>query len=354
MTLLERLRPETSGIALPVPLLDGGIARSVLDFVGNTPMMKLEVDYEGRRWRFFAKLEFMNPTGSVKDRIAKYIIEKAEERGELQPDSVVVEATSGNTGIGLSMVCAVKGYKLIIVMPEHMSLERQKIMTGLGAELCLTPTEDSFAGARSRAEAMAAKDSNVFLPRQFQNEDNVACHYNTTALEILRQLAGIRLDGFVAGIGTGGTLMGVGRRLREINSALKLVAVEPTEAAILSGSTNMEVHPIAGIGDGFIPEIVDTEQLDWTEAVPGLEAVAMARRISVQFGMMVGVSSGANVLATINVLKKLGPEANVVTVLPDRSERYFSTDLYSGRLSEVVRNCRKGCENAFCEFRSVS
>lgn len=341
MLLTDRQPPETCGIS-----------QSVLDFVGDTPMMNLAVEHDGQTWRFYAKLEFMNPTGSVKDRIARYIIEKAEERGELKPDSLVVEATSGNTGIGLAMVCAVKGYKLIIVMPEHMSAERRKILTGLGAELCLTPSADSFAGARARAESIAARDPKVFLPRQFQNEDNIACHYNTTALEILRQLAGVRIDSFVAGIGTGGTLMGVGRRLREINPKVKLVAVEPTEAAILSGGREMAAHQIAGIGDGFIPEIVDTGMIDWTEAVPGADAVSMAQTISRKYGLMVGVSSGANVLATIAILKKLGPEANVVTVLPDRSERYFSTDLYASKRQEIVRTCTKSCENAFCEFRS--
>ncbi|MBM3315818.1 cysteine synthase A [candidate division WOR-3 bacterium] len=329
-----------------------GIAASILDFIGNTPMMELTVGHEGGTWRFFAKLEFMNPTGSVKDRIARYIVEQAERRGEIKSDSVIVEATSGNTGIGLAMVCAVKGYKLVIVMPEHMSLERRKIMTSLGAEICLTPTAESFAGARARAEAMAARDPRVFLTRQFQNEDNIECHYRTTAIEILRQLAGVRVDAFVAGIGTGGTLMGVGRRLREMNPACKLVAVEPAEAAILSGCDKMAVHPIAGIGDGFIPEIVDVHQLDWTEAVPGAEAVAMAQEVARQYGIMVGVSSGANVLATINVLRRLGPDARVVTVLPDRSERYFSTELYAAKKAEVVRTCRKNCENAFCEFRS--
>jgi cysteine synthase A len=201
---------------------------------------------------------------------------------------------------------------------------------------------------------MAAKDSHIFLPRQFQNEDNTDCHYQTTAVEILRQLAGMRIDAFVAGIGTGGTLMGIGRRLRAVNPAVKVVAVEPTEAAILSGCENMGVHQIAGIGDGFIPEIVDVKQLDWIEAVSGADAVTMARHISAKYGMMVGVSSGANVLATIGALKKLGPEANVVTVLPDRSERYFSTDLYADKREEIVRTCQKNCENAFCEFRTVT
>jgi cysteine synthase A len=324
-------------------------ASSVLEFIGNTPMMELSVEHEGRRWHFYAKLEFMNPTGSVKDRIARYIIERAEERGELKPGSVIVEATSGNTGIGLSMVAAIKGYKLIIVMPEHMSLERQKIMTGLGAELCLTPTPDSFAGSRSRVEAMAARDKRVFLPRQFQNEDNVNCHYHTTGVEILSQVPARPIDAFIAGVGTGGTLMGVGRRLREANPGLKLVAVEPAEATALTGGTTMEVHQIAGIGDGFVPEIVDTKQIDWTELPTSADAVAMARRIARTCGMMVGVSSGANVLATINVLKKLGADKTAVTVLPDRSERYFSTELYSTLSAGRVRKCSGGCEDPFCE-----
>jgi len=327
------------------------VAGTILDFVGNTPVMQLEVEHAGETWEFVAKLEFMNPTGSVKDRIAKYIIERAEQRGELGPGSVVVEATSGNTGIGLAMVCAVKGYKLVIVMPEHMSLERRKIMANLGAELCLTPTGESFAGARVRAEKMAEHDSRVFLPRQFQNPDNIECHYRTTAVELLRQLAGIRIDAFVAGIGTGGTLMGVGRRLREVYPECRLVAVEPAEAAILTGGREMCAHPIAGIGDGFVPEIVDLELIDWTEAVPGAAAVEMARQIGRRYGLMVGVSSGANVLAAVSVLKRVGRDRNVVTVLPDRSERYFSTDLYAEKKSEIVRTCRKSCENQFCEFR---
>ena len=336
------------------PTRSCGISQSILDFVGNTPMTELSIEHEGRVWRFFAKLEFMNPTGSVKDRIARYIIERAEERGELKPGSVVVEATSGNTGIGLSMVCAVKGYRLIICMPEHMSLERQKIMTGLGAELCLTPTPESFAGSRAKAEAMAARDRRVFLPRQFQNEDNVACHYNTTGVEILRQLAGVRIDAFVAGVGTGGTLMGVGKRLREINPELKLVAVEPAEATALTGGTTMAVHQIAGIGDGFIPEIVDVKQVDWTELPRSADAVRMAQQICRTYGMMVGVSSGANVLAAIGVLKRLGSDKTVVTVLPDRSERYFSTDLYSTGATGKIRRCTGACEDPFCSSRTDS
>jgi cysteine synthase A len=330
-----------------------GLTRSILDSVGNTPMMEMNIDYQGETWHFFGKMEFMNPTGSVKDRIAKYIVEQAEKRGELKPDSIIIEATSGNTGIGLSMVAAVKGYKLIIVMPEHMSLERQKIMSNLGAELCLTPTPESFAGSRARAEHMASKDPRVFLPKQFQNPDNTRCHYKTTGGEIIFQLAGRRVDALVAGVGTGGTLMGVGRRLREQNPDCKVIAVEPAEAAVLSGCTSMAVHQIAGIGDGFIPELLDTRQLSWVEALPGCDAVDMSRLLSSRYGMMVGVSSGANVLATINVLRKIGKDKTVVTILADRSERYFSTDLYQERKSEIIRTCRKNCENPFCEFRNA-
>lgn len=328
---------------------ENGWTKSILDSIGNTPMIELDLEHENETWHFFAKLEFMNPTGSVKDRIAKYIVEKAEKRGELKLDSIIVEATSGNTGIGLSMVAAVKGYRLIIVMPEHMSLERRKIMSNLGAEICLTPVEESFAGSRARTEKIASRDLRVFLPRQFQNPDNSECHYQTTGKEIIEQIGGRKIDGFVAGIGTGGTLMGVGKRLREANPDCKLIAVEPEEAAMLMGCTNPGVHQIAGIGDGFIPELMDVKQMSWPDAIRSEDALAMARYITQKHGMMVGVSSGANVLSTIKVLKKIGKDKTVVTVLPDRSERYFSTPLYESKKGEVIRCCRTGCENPFCD-----
>jgi len=312
-------------------------------------MIEMNVEYENETWHFYAKLEFMNPTGSVKDRIAKYIVEQAEQRGELKPDSIIVEATSGNTGIGLSMVSAVKGYKLIIVMPEHMSLERRKIMSNLGAEICLTPVEESFAGSRARTKKIASRDSRVFLPRQFENPDNTECHYQTTGQEIIKQMGDKKIDAFVAGIGTGGTLMGVGKRLREINPDCKLIAVEPEEAAMLMGCQNPQVHQIAGIGDGFIPELMDVKQMSWPDAIKSEDALTMARDITGKHGMMVGVSSGANVLSTIKVLKKIGKDKTVVTVLPDRSERYFSTPLYESKKGEVIRCCRTGCENPFCD-----
>lgn len=321
---------------------------SILDTIGNTPLIEINLEYDNEKWHFFAKLEFLNPTGSVKDRIAKYIIEQAEKRGELKPGSIVVEATSGNTGIGLAMVCAVKGYKLIIVMPEHMSIERRKIMTMLGAEICLTPVEELFEGARNRTRKMALRDPKIFLPKQFENPDNILCHYHTTANEILNQLNGKKIDAFIAGIGTGGTLMGVGKRLREVNPDIKIIAVEPEEAAMLLGCKNPKTHEIAGIGDGFIPELVDVKQISWAIAVSSNEAVQIARKICQNYGMMVGVSSGANILATIKTLKQIGKDKTVVTVLPDRSERYFSTELYQGKKDDIIRNCRQGCENPFC------
>jgi len=324
---------------------------SILELIGNTPMIEMNIKHENEIWHVYTKLEFMNPTGSVKDRIAKYIIEQAEKRGELKPDSIVVEATSGNTGIGLSMVCAVKGYKLIIVMPEHMSLERRKIMTMLGAEICLTPVEELFEGAVERTRKMAAQNPKIFLTRQFENLDNIDCHYKTTGVEILQQMEGEKIDAFVAGIGTAGTLMGVAKRLRETYPDCKLIAVEPKEAAMLMGCTNPGTHEIAGIGDGFIPQLVDMKQISWPDAILGCDAINMARTICNSYGMMVGVSSGANALAAINVLKKIGKDKTVVTVFPDRSERYFSTDLYQGKKDEIVRCCRKGCECPFCHLK---
>jgi len=321
---------------------------SILDCIGNTPMMEMNIRREDQDWHFFAKLEFMNPSGSVKDRIAKYIIEKAEKNGQLKADSIIAEATSGNTGIGLAMVCAAKGYKLVICMPEHMSVERRKIMLNLGAEICLTPMSDGFSGSRAKTVIMARRDPRVFLTRQFQNEDNTECHYQTTGREIIDQIGDPVIDAFVAGVGTGGTIMGVGKRLREVNPSCQIVAVEPAESAVITTGSGFAPHKIQGIGDGFIPELLDVKRLDWTEVIKSDDAVAMAQDLCHKFGMMVGISSGANVLAAINVLKKIGPDKTVVTVLADRSERYFSTDLYECGTKGVVRQCSKGCEDPFC------
>ena len=320
------------------------VSESIVNCIGNTPLQRLDLQLNGHHYPIYAKFEFMNPSGSIKDRIAKYMIEEAERRGLLKPDDTVVEATSGNTGIALSMVGAAKGYKVLIVMPEHMTGERVKIMSNLGASLCLTPKASGFEGAVARAKKIASTDG-YFLTNQFCNADNTLAHYYTTGREIRQQMGG-SVDAFVAGVGTGGTLMGVGRALRESNPKLRLVAVEPEEAAVLSGSKRIGDHKIAGIGDGFIPEIVDMSSIDEIIPIKSESAVEMAKTLSSQFGLMVGVSSGANVLGSIRVLDQIGTDRKVVTVLPDRTERYFSTDLYLST-KERVRQCSRQCECPF-------
>lgn len=322
--------------------------RSVLDCVGNTPMQRLEVQHLGRTYSIYAKLEFTNPSGSIKDRIAKHMIEQAERKGLLKSGSTIVEATSGNTGIALSMVAAAKGYKILVVMPEHMTGERIKIMVSLGANLCLTPKNEGFEGAVAKADMIAKSDRNHFLANQFRNPDNVMAHYLTTGREIIAQV-GKDVDAFVAGVGTGGTLMGVGKALREKNKKALLVAVEPDEAAVLSGRRDIHDHKIAGIGDGFIPDIVDRNMIDRVIAIKSDDAIEMAQKLTSERGLMVGVSSGANVLASMRVLDEIGQDKKVVTVLPDRTERYFSSDLHVSR-EELVRQCSKHCE---CRFEGL-
>ena len=324
------------------------VSESVLNCIGNTPLQALDVSVNGLRCRVYAKLEFMNPSGSIKDRIARYMIEQAEQKGLLKPGYTIVEATSGNTGIALSMVGAAKGYRVLIVMPEHMTGERIKIMTNFGANLCLTPKHDGFEGAVARAKKIAERSEGFFLTNQFSNPDNTGAHYYCTGREIIEQMNG-GIDAFVAGVGTGGTLMGVGKALREKNPTVRLVAVEPEEAAVLSGHDTIGDHKIAGIGDGFIPEIFEMDFIDKVIAVKSDDAVEMAKSLSSKLGLMVGISSGANVLASIQVLDEIGADKNVVTVLPDRAERYFSTDLYLST-QKKVRQCSKHCE---CPFDSL-
>lgn len=316
---------------------------TILDCIGHTPMLPLELQYEGEVYRFYCKAEFMNPTGSVKDRIAHYMVAQAEERGELRAGSVIVEMSSGNTGIALAQVAAVKGYRLVILMPDHMSAERVRLLQSLGAEVCLTPQAEGFEGALARLQHMVQSNPNVYCPRQFQNPDNVLAHYTHTGPEIWAQM-GSEVDALVDGVGTGGTLMGVGRFLRERNPRVCLVAVEPSEAAVMSGACEICGHKIAGIGDGFIPAIMDMKQVHRVEAVGSDEAVEMAKRLSSEHGLLVGISSGANVLATICTLNELGRDKKVVTILPDRCERYFSTDLYCGGDWPPLRYCSKECE----------
>jgi cysteine synthase A len=307
--------------------------------------MKLGIGVGGHEYETYAKLEFMNPSGSVKDRIAKYMIESAERRGILKADSMIVEATSGNTGIALAMVAAAKGYKMVAFMPQHMSKERIRLMENFGAFVCLTPKEEGFAGAVKRMEEIATRSSSVYLTNQFSNEENITAHYETTGQEILKQVAE-RIDLVVAGVGTGGTLFGIGRALRKKNPNLKLVAVEPAESAVLSGDTDLRDHKIAGIGDGFVPEIVKLKELDYIAKVKSNDAVEMAKRLCRLYGLMVGVSSGANALGVVQALEKFGRDKVAVTVLPDRAERYFSTGLYVLH-EHLTRACTPSCDCIF-------
>jgi cysteine synthase A len=317
---------------------------SVVTCIGNTPMLELVIEHKSRGYSIRAKAEFLNPSGSIKDRIARHIVEEAERRGHLKPGYTIVEATSGNTGIALSMVAAAKNYEMLVVMPEHMTGERVKLMSSMGAKICLTPKHEGFEGAVARASKIAASDPRYFLTNQFANPDNTMAHYLTTGKEILRQVHGV-IDWFVAGVGTGGTLMGVGKALREKYGEARLAAVEPEESAVLSGHKELADHKIAGIGDGFIPEILDMNQVNEVVRVKSDDAVEMAQLLSRERGLPVGISSGANVLASMQILDQYGHDKTVVTVLPDRTERYFSTDLYVSGQSQV-RQCRR-CECPF-------
>jgi len=290
---------------------------NILDLIGNTPLVQL------RGERIFAKAELLNPGGSIKDRVARAMLEGAERDGRLHPDSIIVEPTSGNTGIGVALVGRLKGYKVRIVMPEGMSEERKKIIRALGAELILTPDELSIPGAVDRVRQMAAEDPRVFVPQQFENPDNPRCHYEETARELWRQMSG-QVDAFVAGVGSGGTLQGVGRFLREHRPGVKIVAVEPKNVSALLGH-EPGLHQIQGIGDGFIPPILDVRLVDEVIEVTDEDAIETTRQLGRDFGLLVGISSGANVWAARQLARRFS--GNIATVLPDRAERYFSTAL---------------------------
>lgn len=293
------------------------VTENVLDLIGNTPLVRLKNE------RIFAKAEFLNPGGSIKDRVAKAMIEGAERDGRLRPDSIICEPTSGNTGIGVALVGRLKGYKVRIVMPEGMSEERKKIILALGAELVLTPTEESIEGAVRRVRQFASEDPRIFVPQQFENPDNPRCHYRQTACELWRQMEG-QIDVFVAGVGSGGTLQGVGMFLKERRPDVKIVAVEPKNVSALLGH-EPGLHQIQGIGDGFIPAVLDVSLVDEVVEVSDEDAIETTRQLGRDCGLLVGTSSGANVWAARQLAKKY--PGNVATVLPDRAERYFSTAL---------------------------
>jgi cysteine synthase len=290
---------------------------NVLDLIGNTPLVRLKGE------DVYCKAEFLNPGGSVKDRVALAMLEGAQRDGKLKADSIIVEPTSGNTGIGIALVGRLKGYRVRIVMPENMSEERKKLIKALGAELVLTPAKDSIGGAVNKAMEMAAADPRVFIPQQFENPDNPRVHYEHTAVELWRQMSG-DVDCFVAGVGSGGTLQGVGKFLREHKPGVRIVAVEPKNVSAILGH-EPGLHQIQGIGDGFIPAVLDVKLVDEVVEVTDDDAIETTRQLGADYGLLVGISSGANVWAARQLKKKL--KGNVATILPDRAERYFSTAL---------------------------
>jgi cysteine synthase A len=289
--------------------------KQILNLVGNTPLVKI-------RENIFAKLEAANPSGSIKDRMALYMLESAEKNNEIRPGYEIIEATSGNTGISFAMIAALKGYKFSAIMSDTMSAERRQIMRAYGARCILTPVLTT-EGAVKKLEEFRTK-KNVWLPRQFDNQANVECHRETTGKEILQQLDNI--GAVVAGVGTGGTLMGITEALIKEFPNVKVVAVEPEECAALSCG-KVGVHKIQGIGPGFIPSIVDMSRIDEVIAVKSDLAIEMTRKLALENGLFVGISSGANVLASLDVAKTI-PNKNIVTVLPDSANRYLSTGLF--------------------------
>lgn len=303
------------------------IANSVTDLIGNTPLVRLNRLAAGIEGNVLAKLEFFNPAHSVKDRIAAAMIEAAEKAGKIGPDTIILEPTSGNTGIGLAMVCAAKGYKAAFVMPETMSRERKLLLKAYGAELILTPGAEGMPGAVKRAQEMADADSRYFIPQQFENPANPAIHRQTTAEEIWRDTDG-KIDIFVAGIGTGGTITGVGEALKSHKPEIKVIAVEPDASPVLSGGQRGP-HPIQGIGAGFVPGVLNTSIYDEIVRVKNADAFELARRAATEDGLLVGISSGAAIWSALEVARR--PEnkgKTTVVIIPSFGERYLSTALF--------------------------
>jgi len=298
---------------------------SILETIGRTPIIRLRRIVPDDSATLYAKLESFNPMGSIKDRVAGGLIEDAEKHGVIREGSTIIEPTSGNTGIGLAMVCAVKSYRLILTMPDTMSVERRKLLRALGAEVVLTPGASGMSGAVEKAAELAAAIPGAFVPQQFENKANPMTHRKTTAMEILKALD--KVDAFVAGVGTGGTITGVGQVLRRKFPEVKVIAVEPEESPVLSGG-RPGPHTIQGLGAGFLPKILDTKVYDSVVKVRHEDAVRTSRDLARLEGMLVGISSGAAAWAALRVAKELGPGKNVVVIFPDTGERYLSTDLF--------------------------
>jgi cysteine synthase A len=304
------------------------IADNVTQLIGNTPLVRLNRLTVGLNAQVVAKLEYFNPAHSVKDRIGVAMIEAAERDGKIRPNTVIVEPTSGNTGIALAMVCAQRGYKLILTMPESMSKERRKLLRAYGAQIILTPAAEGMAGAIGKANELAAKDSNVWIPQQFENAANPEIHRKTTAEEIWRDTDG-QIDFLVAGIGTGGTITGVSEVIKARRPGFKAIAVEPAESPVLSGGKKGP-HPIQGIGAGFIPGVLNTAIYDEVIQVKGDDAIATARRAATEEGLLVGISSGAAIAAALRLAARAENSGKlIVVIIPSFGERYLSTALYA-------------------------
>ncbi|HWI66452.1 MAG TPA: cysteine synthase A [Symbiobacteriaceae bacterium] len=304
------------------------IYENIADTIGNTPLVRLRKVTEGAKATILAKLEYFNPAGSVKDRIGYAMIKDAEEKGILKPDTVIVEPTSGNTGIALAFVAAARGYKCILVMPDTMSLERRKLLKAYGADLVLTPGSEGMKGAIAKAKEIVANTPNAWIPQQFENPANPEIHRKTTAEEIWRDTDG-QIDIFIGGVGTGGTMTGVAEVIKARKDGVKAIAVEPAESPVISGG-KPGPHKIQGIGAGFVPENLHTNVLDETFQVTSEQAVAMARRLAAEEGILCGISSGAAVYAAVQVAKRPENEGKtIVVVLPSTGERYLSSVLFA-------------------------
>jgi cysteine synthase len=316
---------ETRGYHRPLMSSSAVTVESLLDLIGKTPVVRLNRIVPADSAEIWAKLESFNPGGSVKDRICRAMIEDAERSGRLRPGSTIVEPTSGNTGIGLALVCAIKGYRLILTMPDTMSEERRSLLIAYGATLVLTPDTRGMHGAIRKAEEIVSEHPDYFMPQQFSNPANPEIHRRTTALELLDQCP--RIDAFVAGVGTGGTVTGVGEVLRERMPDVRIVAVEPAASPVLTGG-EPGFHTIQGWGAGFVPEILNTSVYHEVIAVTDQAAVACTRRLAKEEGILGGISCGGACVAALEVAKRLGPGKVVVTVFPDTGERYLTTDLF--------------------------